>query len=87
MAIRLRKSFKVAPGVRVNVSKTGISTSIGGSGLTANVSKNGTRLTASVPRSGISISKNYPHQSQGYAKKLLVIIAVTLFIGWILTSR
>ncbi|WP_225024380.1 DUF4236 domain-containing protein [Pseudomonas aeruginosa] len=41
MAIRFRKSFRVAPGIRVNVSKSGVSTSIGKKGLTANLSKKG----------------------------------------------
>ncbi|MFP7851565.1 DUF4236 domain-containing protein [Pseudomonas aeruginosa] len=35
MAIRFRKSIKVAPGVRLNISKSGVSTSVGGKGFTA----------------------------------------------------
>jgi hypothetical protein len=63
MALRIRKSFKIAPGVRVNVSKSGISTSVGGKGLTANLSKKGTRITAGIPGSGISTSKLYRSQT------------------------
>ena len=59
MAIRFRKSFKVAPGIRVNVSKSGMSTSIGKKGLTANLSKKGTRVTAGIPGTGLSASKLY----------------------------
>ena len=57
MAFRIRKSFKVAPGVRLNVSKSGISTSLGGKGTTVNLSKRGTKITSSVPGTGISTSK------------------------------
>ncbi|MCF8576947.1 DUF4236 domain-containing protein [Pseudomonas aeruginosa] len=32
MAIRFRKSIKVVPGVRLNISKSGVSTSVGGKG-------------------------------------------------------
>ncbi|MFK4075215.1 DUF4236 domain-containing protein [Ectopseudomonas khazarica] len=59
MALRIRKSFKVAPGIRLNVSKSGLSTSVGGKGLTANLSKRGTKVTASIPGTGVSTSKLY----------------------------
>jgi len=59
MAFRIRKSFKIAPGIRLNVSKSGLSTSIGGKGATVNLSKRGTKVTNSIPGTGISISKLY----------------------------
>jgi len=59
MAFRIRKSFKIAPGIRVNVSKSGVSTSVGGKGTTVNLSKRGTKVTSSVPGTGISSSKLY----------------------------
>ncbi len=54
MAIRFRKSMKIAPGVRVNLSKSGVSTSVGGRGARVNVSKRGTRTTLSAPGTGLS---------------------------------
>ncbi|MCO2745546.1 DUF4236 domain-containing protein [Pseudomonas aeruginosa] len=60
MAIRFRKSIKVAPGVRLNISKSGVSTSVGGKGFTANVSKRGVKTTASIPGTGLSASTSYP---------------------------
>ena len=59
MAFRIRKSFKIAPGIRLNVSKSGLSTSIGGKGTTVNLSKRGTKVTSSIPGTGISTSKLY----------------------------
>lgn len=56
MGFRFRKSMKIMPGVRVNVSKTGFSTSLGGKGFTANVSKRGVRGTVGIPGSGLSYS-------------------------------
>ena len=55
MAWRFRKSFKLLPGVRVNVSKSGISTSIGAAPFTLNIGRRGVHATASLPGTGISI--------------------------------
>ena len=54
MAFRFRKSFKVAPGVRLNVSKSGVSTTVGKKGLSINTGKKGTYLNAGLPGTGLS---------------------------------
>lgn len=54
--MRFRKSVKVMPGVRLNFSKSGVSTSIGGRGGTVNLSRRGVRSTASIPGTGLSWS-------------------------------
>lgn len=51
MGFRVRKSIKLAPGVRLNVSKTGIGASIGGRGARFTAHSSG-RMTASA-RTGI----------------------------------
>ena len=56
MGVRFRKSIKVLPGVRLNISKSGISTSVGKRGATVNFSKRGTRATVGIPGTGISYS-------------------------------
>ncbi len=53
MGFRFRKSIKIAPGIRLNLSKSGVSTSIGVRGLTWNSRG---RATASIPGSGVSFS-------------------------------
>lgn len=58
MGFRFRKSVKLMPGVRLNLSKSGISTSIGGRGATVNISKRGTRTTVGIPGTGLSYSKS-----------------------------
>ena len=57
MAFRFQKRIKIAPGVRLNVSKSGVSTSLGGSGGTVNLSSKGVRTTAGIPGTGLSWSK------------------------------
>ena len=56
MGFRFRKQIKLLPGVRLNISKSGISTSIGTRGATVNFSKRGTRTTFGIPGTGISYS-------------------------------
>jgi tetratricopeptide (TPR) repeat protein len=45
MGFRMRKSIKLAPGVRLNVSKTGIGASVGGMGVRQSVHSSGRRTT------------------------------------------
>ncbi|MDA8129660.1 MAG: DUF4236 domain-containing protein [Betaproteobacteria bacterium] len=51
---RFRRRIKIAPGVSLNLSKSGISTSLGGKGFTVNLGRGKTRTTASLPGTGLS---------------------------------
>ena len=53
MGLYFRKSVKIAPGVRLNMSKKGMSVSAGPKGAKVNISKRGTYLTTSVPGTGV----------------------------------
>ena len=57
MGFRFRRSVKIAPGIRLNLSKGGVSTSLGGRGATVNVSKRGVRGTVGLPGTGMSYSE------------------------------
>ncbi len=54
MGFRFRKSFKLMPGVRVNLSSKGLSTTVGVRGASVNISKRGTYLNTGIPGTGIS---------------------------------
>ena len=54
MPVRFRRTFTLFPGVKVNVSKGGMSISVGRKGFTLNFSKHGIRQTTGIPGSGIS---------------------------------
>ncbi|TPG14720.1 DUF4236 domain-containing protein [Sphingomonas koreensis] len=54
MGFRFRRSIKIAPGVRLNLSKGGVSTSVGRRGATVNLSKRGTKTTVGLPGTGLS---------------------------------
>lgn len=53
MALRFRKAFKVAPGVRMNLSTSGASWSLGPRGAIIGVGKRGTTLNMGIPGTGI----------------------------------
>lgn len=54
MAVRFRKSVKLGPGVRVNFSKRGVSTTIGPRGFTTSIGKSGVYRNIGIPGTGIS---------------------------------
>lgn len=59
MGFNFRKSFKIAPGVKVNVTKNGISSlSVGKNGARVNIGKKSVKTTVGIPGSGLSYSKN-----------------------------
>lgn len=56
MSLRFRQTFTLFPGVRINVGKRGISTSIGVPGATVNVGRQGVRATVGLPGTGLGFS-------------------------------
>lgn len=54
MGFRFRRSIRIAPGLRLNLSKSGGSLSIGGRGSTVNLSSRGVRTTVGLPGTGLS---------------------------------
>lgn len=57
MGLRFHRSFRVMPGVRLNVSKRGFGLSVGNRWAGFSVGPAGTRIRAAVPGSGLSWSK------------------------------
>lgn len=54
MATRFRKSFKLAPGIKMNLSGGGVSWTLGPRGASIGIGKRGTFLNAGIPGSGLS---------------------------------
>ena len=96
MGFRFRKRLRIIPGfLWVNVSKHGGSLSVGGHGLTANISKKGVRETVGLPGTGISYQTKRVRigQQRATAKgqrqsvtpaRFLAFIAVAVIVLWIL---
>jgi hypothetical protein len=54
MPLRFHRQFTLFPGVKVNISKTGMSITIGGKGFHLNFSKRGVMQTTNLPGKGLS---------------------------------
>jgi hypothetical protein len=54
MPIRFRRTLRVAPGVKLNFSKSGVSTTVGPKGFHFTFGKKGVRRTVSIPGTGVS---------------------------------
>jgi Protein of unknown function (DUF4236) len=76
MGFRFRKIISVLPGVKVNLSKSGASTSIGGHGATVNVGTSGKRtVTLGIPGTGLS------YQVPLNATAAIGIVALAILAG------
>lgn len=54
MALRFRKTVKLGPGIKLNFSKSGVSTTVGPRGLTTTIGKSGVYRNVGIPGTGIS---------------------------------
>ncbi|HEY7405366.1 MAG TPA: DUF4236 domain-containing protein [Candidatus Angelobacter sp.] len=66
MGWRFRTSFKVIPGLRLNLSRSGLSASIGGAPLTVNIGPHGIAGTESIPGTGISYREHLSFAHPGH---------------------
>lgn len=83
MGFRFRKSISIIPGVRVNLSKSGVSTSVGKPGATVNFSTRGTRTTIGLPGTGVSYSDtSKPGQAGSRWLLWLVLIVLAAAVIW-----
>lgn len=70
MGLRIRKSIKIAPGVRLNFGKKGISTSIGKRGAGITIGPTGTTAHIGIPGTGISYVKKVGTTKKSVKEKL-----------------
>jgi hypothetical protein len=78
---RFRKSIGVLPGVKVNLSKSRVSTSLGGRGATVNVGADGRRMvTIGIPGTGMS----YRAPLTGTVVVLLLAAVVVVGLAWLI---
>lgn len=77
MGFRFRKTISIIPGVRVNLSKSGVSASVGGKGESVNIGHDGrVRGTVGLPGTGVSYSDTISGGKRGGgARRIAGIIA------------
>ena len=95
MGFRLRRTVRLLPGLRLNLSKSGVSASVGTRGAWLTFGRNGTRTTVGIPGTGISYtstSEAHEYQSPaamptrasaGWLVALLAMLAIAAGIGWL----
>jgi hypothetical protein len=69
MAIRFSKRVKIAPGINLNLSKSGVSTTVGPKNASLNVGKKGVHVNASVPQTGLSVRQRVGQRRRGRASE------------------
>lgn len=62
MGFRFHRSIRLLPGVRLNLSKSGVSASVGTRGAWFTFGPKGTRTTVGLPATGISYTTTSPSQ-------------------------
>ncbi len=75
---RFRSSFKVAPGVRLNLSKTGVSTSVGRRGAWFTIGPRGTRTTVGMPGTGLSYTEQTGSRRGAGVGAVVLLIVLAL---------
>ena len=63
MGFRFRRSFRLLPGIRLNLSKSGISASLGIRGAHVTVGPRGTTTSVGLPGTGLSYTSRVPFKT------------------------
>lgn len=74
--VRFQKRISVLPGVKINLSKTGVSSTVGGRGASVNVGMTGRRtINLGIPGTGLS------YRAPLGGTMLLLIVAAVVVVG------
>ena len=84
MGFRFQRRVKILPGVRVNISKGGVSTSLGTRGARITLGRGKRRTTVGIPGSGLSHtsveSGGSGSRSVGVGAIVLIAIVILLLV-------
>lgn len=84
MALRFRKSIKLAPGLRMNLSGSGVSWSLGPRGASVGIGRRGTYLNSGIPGTGLYSrqrlsggSASSPQTSRPGSKQMEITVSIS----------
>jgi len=82
---RFYRRFKLAPGLSLNLSRSGVSGTVGVRGLHLTRGKRGTGLTVGIPGTGLSYRETdwrrpAPFQAPAKGPPVLLVLAIVLFL-------
>ncbi len=83
MGFRFRKSLGLLPGVKLNISKSGGSISLGGKGFSYNLGPKGNKATVGLPGSGMSYSSYASNKPGGTTNAGFYWVVAVVAIGLI----
>ena len=82
MGFRFRRSLRLAPGLRLNLGRTGVSATLGRPGASVNLGRQGVRGTVGLPGTGLSYGTRLDRRPRrigaGAAVVLLLILGAWL---------
>jgi hypothetical protein len=78
MGFRFQKRISILPGMRINLSKSGVSASVGPRGADVNVGPHGVTANAGIPGTGLSYRQKLGRGKAGW----LGVLAVIAGLGW-----
>ena len=84
MGLRFWRRKKIAPGVTLNLSKSGVSVSVGPPGAKVTVGPKGTRSTVGIPGSGLHYTRSRGHRTSGNGGLVLGIVAVIIPVFFVI---
>ncbi len=84
MGFRYRRSIRLAKGLRINLSKSGPSLSVGGRGLAGNFGPRGTRATVGLPGTGLSYSVASRRRRRTRPSALASLLGAAILIGLVM---
>jgi hypothetical protein len=91
MALRFRRTMKIAPGIRLNLTKKGISARVGPKGAGVTIGTSGTTVSAGIPGSGLHVSQKVKKVKAAPSQKTVSTVDATSksapqkigFLGWL----
>ena len=85
MGFRFYRSLRIFPCIRANISKSGLSATVGVRGANMNIGPKSKRYTLGLPITGLSYVKSnrYSNQSHGSGSRIVryLILAVSLAVA------
>ncbi len=78
--LRFRKTISILPGIKLNLSKTGVSASVGGKGSTMNIGTRRRMVTLGIPGTGLS----YQMSLTGTVALAIVVIGLVVGVAYLI---
>jgi hypothetical protein len=79
MGFRFQRRIRIGPGLRINLSKSGVSTSVGTKGAWFTAGPRGARTTAGIPGTGMSYTETSRSRSGVGAVLILAFLVLLAF--------